>query len=123
MNQAIDAMNETPELLLANYEDFDEQKVTKEMIDNVSSMGFDRDVANEALKHCKGNFQRALDLLTNNPGQIADIMEKSVEEYKKTEDARKRMEEDLGEGDDHLDVTLEDERAYLEQYKKLLNIT
>ena len=77
----------------------------------------------KALKHCKGNLQRALDLLTNNPGKIADIMEKSEEEYKKTEDARKRMKEDLGEGDDHLDVTLEDEGAYLEQYKKLLNIT
>ena len=49
-------------------------------------------------------------------------MEQSEEEFKKTEDARKRMEEDLGEGDDHLDVTLEDEGAYLQQYKKLMNI-
>ena len=73
MNQAIDAMNETPELLLANFEDFDEKKITKEMIDNVSSMGFDRDVANEALKHCKGNLQRTLDLLTNNPEKIAGM--------------------------------------------------
>ena len=51
-----------------------------------------------------------------------DIMEKNEEEFQKTEDARKRMEEDLGEGDDHLDVTLEDEGAYLEQYKKLMKI-
>lgn len=122
MNFAIDAMNETPELLITNYEDFDEDKITKEMIDNVSSMGFDKDVANEALKHCKGDLQKTLDLLTNNPEKIADIMEKSGEEFQKTEDARKRMEEDLGEGDDHLDVTLEDEGAYLEQYKKLMKL-
>ena len=98
MNLAIDAMNETPELLITNYEDFDEQKITKEMIENVSSMGFDRDVANEALKHCKGDLQKTLDLLTNNPEKISDIMEKSGEEFQKTEDARKRMEEDIGEG-------------------------
>jgi len=122
MNLAIDAMNETPELLITNYEDFDEQKITKEMIENVSSMGFDRDVANEALKHCKGDLQKTLDLLTNNPEKISDIMEKSGEEFQKTEDARKRMEEDIGEGDDHLDVTLEDEGAYLEKYKKLMKL-
>ena len=102
MNLAIDAMNETPELLITNYEDFDEQKITKEMIENVSSMGFDRDVANEALKHCKGDLQKTLDLLTNNPEKISDIMEKSGEEFQKTEDARKRMEEDIGEGNGFL---------------------
>ena len=102
MNLAIDAMNETPELLITNYEEFDEQKITKEMIENVSSMGFDRDVANEALKHCKGDLQKTLDLLTNNPEKISDIMEKSGEEFQKTEDARKRMEEDIGEGNGFL---------------------
>ena len=122
MNSAINAMIETPELLLDIYEDFDRHKVTKEMIDNVSSMGFDRDVANEALKHCKGNLEKALDLLTNNPEKIAEIMEKDEQESKKTEEARKRMADDLGDDEDHLDVTLDDEQAYLEQYKKLLKL-
>ena len=78
------------------------ESITKEMIENVSSMGFDRDVANEALKHCKGDLQKTLDLLTNNPEKISDIMEKSGEEFQKTEDARKRMEEDIGEGNGFL---------------------
>ena len=123
MNSAINAMIETPELLLENYDDdFDGHKVTKEMIDNVSSMGFDRDVANAALKHFKGNLEKALDLLTNNPEKIAEIMEKDEQESKKTEEARKRMADDLGDDEDHLDVTLDDEQAYLEQYKKLLKL-
>ena len=41
MNQSIEVMNENPALLLTNYDDqCDHKKVTKEMIENVASMGF-----------------------------------------------------------------------------------
>lgn len=120
MNQAIDAMNESPELLIGDDEE--NEAVTKEMIDTVASMGFDRDVANETLKHFKGNLEKALDLLTNAPQKIAAIMEKTQEKHRKTKEARQRMEEDLGDEEDHLDVTLEDEEIYLEQYSKLMNL-
>ena len=42
MNQSIEVMNENPALLLTNYDDDhnNHKKVTKEMIENVASMGF-----------------------------------------------------------------------------------
>ena len=123
MNDAIDAMNESPEILLADYEESDEvSNITKEMIETVANMGFDRDIANKALKRCKGNLEQALDLLTKHPEVIAALMENEEEDSKKTQEARERMEEDLGDEDDHLDVTLEDEGTYLDQYKKLMKL-
>merc|ERR1711976_529502 len=109
-----------PELLLQEYLDADEKKITKEMIDTVANMGFDRDVAEGALRKFKGDVGKTIDLLTKNPEKILDIMGKELEEDKKVEEARKRMEDDLADEEDHLDLTLEEEGAYLEQYQKLL---
>lgn len=125
IDQAIEVMNDRPELLL--QDDFDDQddiekKVTKEMIDTVTNMGFDKDVAIEALKKCKGVLGKALDMLTNDPQGIANLMEAKEEKNTKTKGARKRMEEDLGDDEDHLNQTLEEEEAYLVQYKKILGI-
>ena len=122
MNQAIDAMNDNPELLLTNYEDLDDQKVTKEMIDSVCAMGFEPEMAKKALYHCKGRIEKALDLLTKDPGKVLGLIENCAEESRKTKEARERMEEDLGDEEDHLDITLDDEEAYIEQYKKMMNL-
>ena len=122
MNQAIDVMNDNPELLLEEYLDEDEKKITKEMIETVANMGFDRDVAQAALRKFKGDVGKTIDLLTKNPDKILDLMMKEEENDKKVEEARKRMEEDLADEEDHLDLTLEEEGAYLEQYQKLLKL-
>ena len=121
MNQAIEAMNENPEILIANYDD-ENKEVTKEMIDVVSNMGFPKDVAERALKHMHGDMEKCIDMLTKNPDQIEKIIEKSNEEHEKVEEAKSRMEEDLaGEADDHLDITLEEEKEFLEKYEALLS--
>ena len=121
MNQAIDVMNDNPELLM-DYLDEDEKKITKEMIESVANMGFDRDVAQAALTKCKGDVGKCVDMLTKNPEIMLDLMSKEIEEDKKIDQARKRMEEDLADEEDHLDLTLEEEGAYLEQYQKLLKL-
>ena len=113
-------MNDNPEL--EEYLDEDEKKITKEMIETVANMGFDRDVAQAALRKFKGDVGKTIDLLTKNPDKILDLMMKEEENDKKVEEARKRMEEDLADEEDHLDLTLEEEGAYLEQYQKLLKL-
>ena len=61
-----------------------------------------------------------LDTLTNTPEKIAEIMELKSEVKEKTEEARRRMEEDLGDEDDHLDISLDEESAFLQEYLALL---
>ena len=53
-------------------------------------------MAEAALQNFKGDISKCVDVLTNNPEQISQIMEDKSKEYEKTEEARKRMEEDLG---------------------------
>ena len=53
-------------------------------------------MAEAALQNFKGDISKCVDVLTNNPEQISQIMEDKSKEYEKTEKARKRMEEDLG---------------------------
>ena len=48
------------------------------------------------MQNFKGDISKCVDVLTNNPEQISQIMEDKSKEYEKTEKARKRMEEDLG---------------------------
>ena len=43
-------------------------------------------------------------------------------DHQKFRDAWSRMDEDLGDDEDHLDLKLVDEEKYLDQYKKLMNI-
>ena len=53
-------------------------------------------MAEAALQNFKGDIGKCVDVLTHNPEQIAKIMEDKSKEHEKTEEARKRMEEDLG---------------------------
>ena len=48
------------------------------------------------MQNFKGDISKCVDVLTNNPEQISQIMEDKSKEYEKTEEARKRMKEDLG---------------------------
>ena len=107
---------------LGEYLVGNDKKVSKEMIETVTSMGFDKDVAQAALKHFKGDIGKSIDMLTNTPERVAQLMENREEEYQKRKEARERMEEDLGDDEDHLDVSLEEEASYLEQYKKLITM-
>ena len=94
------------------------------MINSLSESlnGVNPDVVERALRHCKGNPEKALDLLTQNPKKLNDLMKNDSEDHQKFRDAWSRMDEDLGDDEDHLDLTLVDEAKYLEQYKKLMNI-
>lgn len=121
LNQSIETMNENPALLLAEYNDED-REVTKEMIETVANMGFPKDLAETALKRMKGNIAECIDMLTKNPEKVAQIMEKREIEQDKIEEARNRMEEDLGGGEDHLDISLNEEEDLLIKYGELLGI-
>ncbi len=122
ISAAIEAITESPELLVG--EDTDES-ISKEAIEAVVSMGFDPQLAEPALRHCKGDVDKVLDFLTKHlPEEIADILKhEKDEDDERRRKARQRMEEDLGGEDDHLDVTLEEEGDYLIQYKKLMGLS
>ena len=121
VNAAIQTINEHPELL---FEDenrpFDPREVTKEMIDTVLAMGFDQTSAMKALIKFKGDIGKAVDALTSGALDSPTVDDKEKERNK--EEAYERMQEDLDGAESYLDLTLDDEKTYLDRYMKLMDL-
>ncbi len=122
MDQAIVVMCDQQELLL-DMEDNDKE-ITKEMVKSVVDMGFDPEAASKALAKFKGNVGKAIEVLTKvAPDEfIRKELEREQENYKKTKEARKRVAEDIGDDEDHLDNSLEEEEMYLKRYEFLIGL-
>merc|ERR1712126_155414 len=104
--------------------DFDPREVTDEMAGAVTAMGFDLTSAKKALIKCKGDIGLAIDALTS--GQDLEVPTTSSkkdpdpDEQKRKDEAKERLRDDLDGAEGHLDLTLDDEKAFLDMYKKIM---
>ncbi|KAK5643497.1 hypothetical protein RI129_007342 [Pyrocoelia pectoralis] len=97
------------------------------LIPELQAAGFDPNMAKQALQKCNGDVTKAVNTLLTNSGIVdgEDYDEdnsKSKEQKEKLEEAYVRLSEDMSMVDDeHLDLTLQQEELFLQQYISLLN--
>ena len=131
IKSAIGVINENPELLIAEDNMFDAKKdITEEMISTVVAMGFKEKDVKRALVHCEGNAEQAIEALTSgkafdsNPtsssGESSTDSESEANK-EQVEEAMERMKEDLDTADGYLDLSLDEEKAYLDKYLKIVH--
>ena len=139
INGAIEAIQQTPETLVQNLTDKSalDPEISKEMLSTIMEMGFtDKDSINKALDEAKGNFEQVVSILTKNQNMpfqnVSDMAAKAEQAAKKAEEkllerknraeAAERFENEIGEAEDYLDLTLEEENDYLTTYKNILGL-
>ncbi|XP_072034436.1 NEDD8 ultimate buster 1-like [Amphiura filiformis] len=140
LHRALELLQEQPELLqLATDPDEDDDDwkgvITDSMIAMVTEVGFQPLIAREALQRYRGNIEKTVQALfacggvlpprpskEDRPGTSRDNDEVEIE---LTEEQKKAVEElikpDIPENEeDYLDLTLDDEAKFIEQYKTML---
>jgi len=138
INGAIEAIQQSPEALIQNLTDKSslDPEITEEMISTIMEMGFaDKEAIKKALNDTKGNFEQVISLLTNNQNMSANVSDmtakaeavakkakEKIQERKNREEAAERFENEIGEAEDYLDLTLEEENEYLTSYKNILGL-
>lgn len=138
INGAIEAIQQSPEVLIQNLTDKSslDPDITQEMISTIMEMGFtDKEAIKKALAETKGNFEQVVSLLTNNQNMSANVSDmtakaeavakkakEKLQERKNREEAAERFENEIGEAEDYLDLTLEEENEYLISYKSILGL-
>jgi len=135
VNAATETLNEKPELLVAAIEekDFDPSQVTEEMVSPLLAMGFDEKDSINALVKFKGDAAGAIEALTSGADltppskrgkkELQEELEELQKEKRKLE-AYDRLAEDLEEAEPeaYLDLTLDDEKHYLDKYLSLMGL-
>lgn len=135
VNAATETLNERPELLVAAIEekDFDPSQVTEEMVSPLLAMGFDEKDSINALVKFKGDAAGAIEALTSGADltppskkgkkELKEELEELRKETRKLE-AYDRLAEDLEEAEPeaYLDLTLDDEKHYLDKYLSLMGL-
>ena len=139
INGAIEAIQQSPETLIQNLTDKSslDPEITQEMVSTIMEMGFtDKEAVQKALNETKGDFEQVVSLLTNNQNVMPQNMssmvakaeaaakkaEEKLLERKNREEAAERFENEIGEAEDYLDLTLEEENEYLTTYKNILGM-
>lgn len=138
LNQALEVLQLHPELL--NLPDPEKKSVdiTDDMIAQVVAMGFDTIMASRALQLVKGDVQKAIEELIQKGGILPPTPEESSASssdsspseagpsHRSSEEeedkAIKELVSDLPEDEeDYLDLTLQEEAQYLEEYLAKVN--
>jgi len=134
VNAATECLNEKPELLLTAIQDkdFNAKDLSQETVGQVAAMGFGEEDANKALVLTKGNMEAAIELLTSGVDldaqkePLSKRIKKALdpEEEKRREEAYDRLQDDLDEADPeaYLDLTLDDEKSYLDKYRNYMDL-
>ncbi|XP_074663116.1 NEDD8 ultimate buster 1-like [Tubulanus polymorphus] len=133
---AIEILQEHPELLSLPDPSPRPAHISENLIQQIVSMGFNPAFAREALSLENANLQRAIDMLIRNGGFLplqlhssdsqpgTSEPELTAEQIQKEKDAMDAIVPDIPEDEDsYLDLTLEDEATFLNEYQILLNIT
>ncbi|PIK47243.1 putative NEDD8 ultimate buster 1 [Apostichopus japonicus] len=103
--------------------------ITDEMLAQITEMGFDVHAARNALLKLKGDIQKAVQELAKHGGHLPSTSSLAAMSSTRPEDSLSKDEEeamaelapDIPEHDeDYLDLTLEDETQFLEEYKIML---
>ncbi|XP_071792301.1 NEDD8 ultimate buster 1-like [Asterias amurensis] len=141
LHRALEVMQEHPDLL--TLMDTDERpwqgQVTDEMIAQVSELGFNRDVAQLALFRYHGNVGKAVEVLLSNGGMLppqaatpssdssrasTSQTDPSSSDEELTDEQRKAIADIAPDIPDHeedyLDLTLEEEAKFIQEYKVML---
>lgn len=133
MSLAVQIIQDHPELLtFAGPSTEESLNISDELVAQVASCGFDYAVARNALKKHKGQVNAAIDDLIANEGFIEDAMdnatspESSIDEEQQQwlaeQEALERLRSDIPEDESaHLDITLEEESAFLAEYRLLMS--
>lgn len=137
INQAIQILQEHPDLLLIpdHSPPSGECDISDEIVAQVVSMGFEMGVSREALLRCRGNVQRAIEMLINSGGSLPRTSSESsrgsssgtgstTEEEEEDPDMEAALLElvpDLTQDEEaYLDLTLEEESGVIDEYRALL---
>jgi uncharacterized UBP type Zn finger protein len=126
INQALQVLLENPHLLQLPDLQNDDFRVSDELLAEVTSMGFDPQIAMAALKHHHGNVQKCLDgLLSGWLPPISPPHEQSDAERARLREEKEAVESlvpDLqNDEDDYLDLSLEEEISAIQEYRMLID--
>lgn len=151
ISQAIEILNTKPELLHLPDPEKSRIEITDAMIERVCSLGFDVDMAKKSLEIFRGNIQRAVEELLKFNGNLpspstsaSSVSDSSVTSVSSAyssdssdasffEDPKRRLgkkeKEELNslvsdintDANDHLDLTLSEEREYLLLYQNMID--
>ncbi|VDI18110.1 Hypothetical predicted protein [Mytilus galloprovincialis] len=145
VGQALEVLEKHPEFLSLPDPEHKDITITDEMLAQVYSLGFDPEMAREALKLHAGSIQKAIDELIRSGGILArsssegssdgssadSSPEAGPSNINKTEEKKRKKEEkealqdfmsDLPEDEeDYLDLTLTEEEQFLKEYKSLVD--
>lgn len=133
LHGALRIIQEQPELLSISDHDVVpdwDGPITDEMIAQLTEFGFNIDVAKEALKRYGGVVEKAVEKLLSSGGVLASLPSSSSqtgasssaeESVKLTAEQKQAIEDVLPDIPDHeedyLDITLEEEAAFIAEYK------
>ncbi|XP_078702483.1 NEDD8 ultimate buster 1-like isoform X2 [Branchiostoma floridae x Branchiostoma belcheri] len=154
IQQAIQVLQDQPELLTLPDPDPTPVSITDEMLAQLVSLGFDPEMSRRALQSCQGVAQRAIDMLLQSGGVLPEVSSassssassssstssssatpsssssssdaspaKSPEELQREKEAYEELASDLADQEDYLDLTLEEESVFLQEYRALLEST
>ncbi|KAH9495742.1 NEDD8 ultimate buster 1 [Bulinus truncatus] len=147
INQAIEILNTRPDLLHLPDVEKPKVEITDDLIEKVCCLGFTAQVARKALERYKGDVQRAVDDLLKNLGNIpsssvsSSMSESSVSSLNsfhssdsemtgsdelsrlnpKDKEKLQTLVSDIStDANDHLDLTLTEEREILQMYLSMI---
>lgn len=147
VSQALEVLEKHPEFLSLPDPEHKKVTITDEMLAQVYSLGFEPEMAREALQKFSGSIQKAIDELIRNGGVVStssgsssessssstgsspeagpsNIQEKEEEKKRKKEENEvlQDLMSDLPEDEeDYLDLALTEEAEFLKEYKTLLD--
>nr|XP_022320914.1 NEDD8 ultimate buster 1-like [Crassostrea virginica]XP_022320915.1 NEDD8 ultimate buster 1-like [Crassostrea virginica] len=132
LNQALEVLQLHPELMNLPDPERKSVRITDDMIAQVVAMGFDTVMASRALHLVKGDVQKALDELIQKGGIIPPSPDDSSDGSPEAGPSHQASEEEARairdlvsdlpqDEEDYLDLTLQEEAQYLEEYLAKVN--